>query len=185
MMECLARVPDPRGRQGRRYRLAGLLACLILAGLNGETSLRGMWIWAREHAELLIWPLDFWDVGRIPALDTFWSLLRRLDVEALLRAVNEWLEAWSGVELVSLDEKVLRGSKREGEPALMVLAAMGQRVGLIVEQLEVKGGDKTAAALDLLEQIPVEGRVVTIDAGLLQRPVVKAVVEKGGPTLVC
>ncbi len=138
-------------------------------------------MWAQEHSSLLLWPLGFWDVGRIPALDTFWSLLRRLDVEALLRAVNEWLAAWSGVERISVDEKVLRGSKREGKPALMVLAAAGQRVGLVLEQLEVNGGDKTAAALALLERIPVEGKVVTMDAGLLQRPVVEAVVKKGGP----
>jgi len=181
LMDYLAQVPDPRSRQGQRYRLPSLLACLILAGLNGETSLRGMWMWAQEHSSLLLWPLGFWDVGRIPSLDTFWSLLRRLDVEALLRAVNEWLAAWSGVERISVDEKVLRGSKREGKPALMVLAAAGQRVGLVLEQLEVNGGDKTAAALALLERIPVEGKVVTMDAGLLQRPVVEAVVKKGGP----
>ena len=115
LLAYLREVPDPRGRQGRRYRLEYLLAILILAALNGEHSLRGMWVWAQHHAEMLIEELQMWDVGRIPALDTFWNLMRRLDVEALLRAVNRWLAAWEGVESLSLDEKVLRGSKREGE----------------------------------------------------------------------
>ena len=181
LMYYLAQVPDPRGRHGRRYRLDRMLACLILAGLNGETSLRGMWVWAKEHSDLLIDGLGLWDVGRIPALDTFWRLVRRLEVDALLRAVNAWLAAWSGVELISVDEKALRGSKREGEAALIVLAALGQRIGLVLEQLEVVEGDKTAAALALLERIPLEGKIVTVDAGLLQRPVVKTIVEKGGP----
>lgn len=38
-----------------------------------------------------------------------------------------------------------------------------------------------AAALQLLERLPVAGRVVTFDAGLVERPVVKRVVEKGRP----
>jgi len=181
LMYYLAQVPDPRGRQGRRYRLDRMLACLILAGLNGETSLRGMWVWAKEHSDLLIEGLGLWDVGRIPALDTFWRLVQRLEVEALLRAVNAWLAAWSGMELISVDEKALRGSKREGEAALMVLAALGQRIGLVLEQLEVVEGDKTAAALALLERMPLEGKIVTVDAGLLQRPVVKTIVGKRGP----
>ena len=181
LMYYLAQVPDPRGRQGRRYRLDRMLACLILAGLNGETSLRGMWVWAKEHSDLLIEGLGLWDVGRIPALDTFWRLVQRLEVEALLRAVNAWLAAWSGMELISVDEKALRGSKREGEAALMVLAALGQRIGLVLEQLEVVEGDKTAAALALLERMPLKGKIVTVDAGLLQRPVVKTIVGKRGP----
>jgi len=185
LMDCLEKVKDPRGRRGRRYRLSALLAILILAALNGQTSLRGMWIWAREHSQILLQSPALWDVIRIPALDTFWRLLRSLDVESLLKAVNEWLVAWSGVERISLDEKVLRGSKREGEAALMVLSALGQRVGMVLEQVEVKGGDKTEAALALLERVPLEGKMVTIDAGLMQRPVIEAVVEKGGPTWGC
>lgn len=181
LLAYLREVPDPRGRQGRRYQLECLLAILILAALNGEHSLRGMWVWAQHHAEMLIEELQMWDVGRIPALDTFWNLMRRLDVEALLRAVNRWLAAWEGVESLSLDEKVLRGSKREGEKALQVITAFAQRLGRVLEQVEVPEGDQTKAALALLEGLPLEGKVVTMDAGLLERPVVKAIVEKGGP----
>ena len=179
LLDYLAGIPDPRSRQGRRYRLSSLLACLILAALNGQNSLRGMWLWAKEHSSLLIQPL-FWDTGRIPALDTFWSLLRRLDVEALLQAVNKWLRARPEAEEISLDEKMLRGSKREGEGALEVLTAMGQRMGKVLAQVEVKGGDVTEAALKLLEQIPVEGKLVSVDAGLMKRPIIKEVVKKGG-----
>ncbi len=41
LLEMLAEIPDPRGRQGRRYPIQGLLAALILAALNGQASLRG------------------------------------------------------------------------------------------------------------------------------------------------
>jgi len=55
-----------------------LLAILMLAALNGEQSLPGMWVWAQHHAEMLIEKRQMWDVGRIPALYTFWNLMRRL-----------------------------------------------------------------------------------------------------------
>ncbi len=42
-------ISDPRRRQGRIYPLEGMLTMLILAAVNGEKSLRGMWIWAREQ----------------------------------------------------------------------------------------------------------------------------------------
>ena len=37
----------------------------------------------------------------------------------------------------------------------------------------------------LLRALPLEGKVVTLDAGLMERPVVKAIGEKGGTILGC
>ncbi len=42
-------IPDPRRRQGRIYPLEAVLTMLILAAVNGQKSLRGMWKWAQEH----------------------------------------------------------------------------------------------------------------------------------------
>ena len=39
----------------------------------------------------------------------------------------------------------------------------------------------TEAALHLLKGIPIEGKVVTMDAGLNGKGIAKAIVEKGGP----
>lgn len=41
---------------------------------------------------------------------------------------------------------------------------------------------KRAAAIALLQEIALDGKLVSLDAGLLQRSVVKAIVEKKGPT---
>jgi hypothetical protein len=59
LLEALGAVPDPRGRHGRRYPTRSLLAVLIMAAMNGESSLSGMWLWARAHAELLTARLRF------------------------------------------------------------------------------------------------------------------------------
>ena len=43
LLDVLGSVPDPRGRQGRRYPIVPLLAVLILAAMNGQSPLRRMW----------------------------------------------------------------------------------------------------------------------------------------------
>ena len=42
-------IPDPRRRQGRIYPLVNILIMLILAAVNGKSSLRGMLVWAESH----------------------------------------------------------------------------------------------------------------------------------------
>ena len=85
LLEVLGSVPDPRGRQGRRYPIGSLLAVLILAAMNGESSLRGMWLWARAHAELLTAQLSS-HCSHITALETFRTILCRLDLAVQLAA---------------------------------------------------------------------------------------------------
>ena len=59
----MALVPDPRGRRGRRCPLVGIVAMLLLGALEGEGSLRGMWLRARKYWEALVRELA--DLGRV------------------------------------------------------------------------------------------------------------------------
>lgn len=183
LLSLLKAIPDPRSRHRRQHPLHGMLAVLILAAAHGENSLRGMWQWAREREEKLLnfWPLDLWANDRLPSLGTFWYLLTRLSPDALRGA----LQAWGGNEVErALDGKVLRGSKRAEEQALRVVTMMGQSLHQVLAQQPVEAGDELAAALRLLEAEDLAGKVVSADAGLLKAPLVRKVVEKGGPTSV-
>lgn len=79
-----------------------------------------------------------------------------------------------------MSEKVLRGSKRDGAAPLLVVAAFGNRVGLVLGQLVAEGQDKTEAAIALLARLPLEGKLLPLAVGLMTQPVVQQVVEKGG-----
>lgn len=184
LLDHLRRVPDPRRREGRIYPLAGVLAILILAAIHGESSLRGMWIWAKAREEELVEEkaLGLWGAGRLPALSAVWYILRKLDGKALEEAIVVWARGWGRAEVLSVDGKVLRGSKREGKPALQVVTVAAQVVQRVLKQKEVPEGNLIAAAMELLQEIPLEGRIVSLDAGLLQRKVAETIVEKKGPT---
>ena len=171
---CLGRFGregDPRSRRGRRYPLSGLLGMLILAALHGEKSLRGMWMWGCKHWARIRHPLGFVGNPRPPAYTTVWYVVTALDGDALDEALGEWALSWSVERLrsISVDGKVLRGSRRTNpqQPALEVLTAAAHELKVVLGQRGVPDGDLVAAAVALLQGMPLKGRLVTADAGLL------------------
>jgi hypothetical protein len=126
---CLAALPDPRRRQGRRYPLATILGLVLMGMLDGRDSLRGGWIWARQH-----WGLRWRPLGgrspQLPAYNTVRTLLLTLDPVDVDRRLRPWLERFLDQPLggVSADGKVLRGSKRDELPALHVVSLVATTV---------------------------------------------------------
>ncbi|MGB9722906.1 MAG: ISAs1 family transposase [Chloroflexia bacterium] len=174
-------IPDPRRRRGRIYPLDKVLAMLLLAAINGESSLRGMRVWAQKQGEWICVSLDMAHLAHPPEYGTLWRILYLLPAGALEQALQQWGE--DNGQVIAIDGKTLRGSRRRaGGAALQVLVAAAQGIRLVLSQEGVKEEEVLEAALRLLEGLPLEGKVVTLDAGLDQRQVVQTVVEKGGPT---
>jgi hypothetical protein len=162
-------LPDPRRRQGRRYPLAALLGLLILAALHGESSLRGMWLWARHHWDAIWWPLGFGS-PHCPTLTTLWNLLGSLEADMVDQVVNDWLSEVLGHPTggLSADGKVLRGSRRAELPGVWLVALARHDMGSVVRQRQVADGShELPTLLALLRTTPLEQQTVTLDAGLL------------------
>jgi hypothetical protein len=110
-----------------------------------------------------------------------------LDSDALDRALQAWTLSWSTerVRSLSVDGKTLRGSRRRNpeQPALEVLTAAGHELKVVLGQRGVSDGDLVAATVELLKEMPLKGKLVTADAGLLCRPVVDTILEGGGDYL--
>ncbi len=62
---------------------------------------------------------------------------------------------------------MLRGSKRDDAPALHLLSLVAHECATVLAQREALAGDEVAALLVLLREVPLDGRTVTMDAGLL------------------
>lgn len=178
---CLAALPDPRRRQGRRYPLPAILGLVLLGMLHGRDSLRGGWVWARQHWGLLWRPLG----GRsphFPAYNTVRTLLLTLDADDVDRRLRPWLERLLDHPLggVSADGKVLRGSKRDELPALHVVSLVAHDCASILAQRQALDGDEVAALLALLSEVPLAGRTISMDAGLLSGTVTQVITRQEG-----
>jgi hypothetical protein len=89
---ALSQVRDQRPTYRRQQAQAGVLAGVVLAVLNGATTVPGVLCWFRaqrvEHPSLL----EALGVGRIPG--NLSSLLRTLDWPAVEAALESWVQMW-------------------------------------------------------------------------------------------
>lgn len=187
LLDHLSRIPDGRDRQGRTLPLASMLGLVILAALNGETSLRGMWMWGCKHWRKIKLPLGFVGNRNPPSYGELWTILSELGTGLLEATFQEWVASWDeeAPRALCMDGKSLRGSGRTRTvaPALQVVAAVRQELQEVLGPQEVKEGDQVEAALRLLRAIPLEGTLVVAEAGLLCRPFVKTVLQEKGDYL--
>lgn len=184
LLALLSSLPDRRRRQGLEYPLAAVLGMLVLATINGENSLRGMCLWAQARWGQIWAALGFLS-PKMPGLSTVWTIVAGLDTRQLEVLLADWIEMRQGQDnrRVSIDGKTLRGSRRHHAEALHVVEAVGQELKVVLGERQSAQGEDLAAALALLQALPLEGRVVTADAGLLQREFVRTVLEGGGDYL--
>lgn len=185
LLAWLTKIADPRRREGRRYGLAPLLGLVVLGALHGHDSLRGIWVWARYHWRDLWEPLGFGS-PHFPAYNTVRDLLARLDADEVDRIVRVWLEQVVGhpIRGVSADGKVLRGSRRVTLPGLAVVGLVGHELKVVLAQAVVPpGGSELQTLLRLLREVPLTGRVVTLDAGLMSAETTQVITEGEGDYL--
>jgi len=82
---------------------------------------------------------------------------------------------------VAIDGKTLRGSRKQGAPAAHLLSAVGHRLGLTLAQVAVdEKTNEIPLIQEVLEQLMVKGRVITVDALLTQVSVAESILEKEG-----
>ena len=89
------------------------------------------------------------------------------------------------VEGIALDGKTLRGSRKQGAPAVHLLSAVSHRLGLTLGQQAVDDTtNEIPLAPVLLRGLLLEGRVVTMDALLTQRQIAQTVLDGGGDSVM-
>jgi predicted transposase YbfD/YdcC len=186
LIEVLAEIPDVRKRRGKRHALAAILALACSAMLCGYRSYTAIAEWGRNYGARLTRALGL--TRQSPCAATLHTVLRQVHREELEAKLGVWAEGLlvgtppqDIAEGIAIDGKTLRGSQKQGAPGAHLLSALAHRLGVTLAQQAV--ADKTneiPVALDLLRQLVLEGRVVTMDALLTQRPIAQQIVEAGG-----
>ena len=191
---ALAVIPEPRRPTGWRpdhppLPLVTLLQVCVVAILCGARSLYAIAQWGREQEAddpALLEALGVPAGGHGPCVATLHRVFKVLAVDRFERAVGEWL-AQSGVapdDALALDGKTLRGIHGEAIPGVHLVSAYAHQAAVVIGQLRTDGkGQEIAATKALLNDLPLEGRVVTADALLTQREVCEQIVAGGGDFL--
>lgn len=159
------------------------IVCAFLQGARGYSAI-AQWI----HCQ----PPQFWyELGytrRPPRWGAFRKLMMRLCPAALERALRAWIEQCLGalpsqpeLSAVALDGKTLCGTLEPHQRALHLLSVFDQYTGCTLGQTRMDPSTNEAkAALELLRDLVLKGRVVTGDAMFCQREVCQETIDSGG-----
>lgn len=203
LVEVLQSIEDPRRARGQRYSMTSLLSLCCAGMLCGCQSYSAIAQWGRDCSAELANALGFLVVTssgreRRPGASTLYYALRVLNRTELERRLGAWAEELlcsvtlpaGELESLSIDGKTLRGSAhskaphidtREEVPGVHLLSALSHRLGLTLGQCEVSCKNNEITALPrLLQELVLEGRIVTLDALLTQRSIAKTIAAKKG-----
>jgi predicted transposase YbfD/YdcC len=188
LVASLHEIPDPRYPRGRRHPLGAILALTCVAMLCGYRSYSAIAEWGRGYGHQLVHALGFTH-AKTPCAATLYHVLRQLDRSLVEATLGAWAAsvltalppAPGELEALAIDGKTLRGSRKQGAPAVHLLSVLSQRLGLTLWQQAVAGKANEIPVLeDVLRGLVVEGRVITVDALLTQRAIADRIVHEGG-----
>jgi len=182
LWEALAEVPDPRDASGRRHPLQAVLTLAAVAMLSGARSLYAIAQFGRDRGKEFAAALGF-TREKPPCCSTLHYLFAALDHRAFEKAVRRWADGrcQKGWESVSLDGKTLRGVQGHEIPGVHLLAAYAHEANAVLEQVPVHAKtNEHKAALELLDLIPIKGKLVMGDAMFCQRDLSRKISKKKG-----
>lgn len=181
LWEMFAEVPDPRDASGKRHPLQAVLTLCSVAVLSGARSLYGIAQFGRDRGKEFAAALGF-TRERTPCCTMLHYLFKDLDRAAFEGAVRNWARgrcASVGWEAVHIDGKELRGTRGHEVPGVRLLAAYAHEVKTVLDQIPVDAKtNEHKTALELLDLIPVKGKLFTGDAAFCQRDLSRKISKK-------
>jgi len=134
LLQCLAKVTDPRKRRGVRHPITGIVVLALAATLAGAQSFVAIGEWVVDTEEADLAALGMGHV--LPCESTIRRYLQRLDPGVLDALIGAWM--WlrtshsEGRRIIALDGKSLRGARDAAGHMTHLLAALCQHTGTVL-----------------------------------------------------
>src|SRR6266566_3811370 len=178
-----AQVEDPRMERTKRHRLRDIIIlaiCGVICGAEG-------WVEIEEFGKAKeAFFTDLLDLPNgIPSHDTFGRVFALIDPNQFEASFHHWVQGISTTiqGVIAIDGKTSRRThdRAAGKKALHLVSAWAVANRLVLAQLatEEKSNEITAIPL-LLQQLALEGCIVTIDAMGTQTKIAQQIIEQEG-----
>jgi predicted transposase YbfD/YdcC len=182
---------DPRHTRNRKHLLGDIIViaiCGILCNCDGPTAIHR---WAVNRADWLHTVLVL--ANGIPSRDCIRRLLIALKPEAFQRCFQDWVANAIATDdtkrnrLVAIDGKTCRRSHdaANGLGALHIVSAWASEEGIALGQVATEDKSNEITAIpQLLDQIPLAGTIITIDAMGCQKAICEQISDGGGDFVI-
>ena len=177
---------DPRRKAGTRHPLETVLSiavCAVLCGCKGYRAI-GAWSQSLSREELI----RFGSKRDVPPSEpTLRRLIQRIDANKFDKEIGRWLleQQLLGVPDglkgcgIAIDGKTVRGSHNGPRKGIHLLGAVIHKEGVVIAQEEVdEKSNEIKHVKPLLENLDIEGSVITADALHTQKEIANYLVEK-------
>lgn len=180
LMEMLRTLVDPRKKRGIRHPLASVVGISVCAALSGARSFQAVADWAKDLSRDLLRRFGS-HRPTPPSEPTIRRVLQSLDADSLDAKIGQWLLEQGKISgaALSVDGKTLRGAHDGSASAPHLLSAILHQEGLVIAQRAVdEKTNEIPEVPKLLEALPLEGVVVTLDALHTQEKTARYLVEE-------
>jgi NADH/NAD ratio-sensing transcriptional regulator Rex len=151
--------------------------------MSGHTNTVSMHDFAQRHKNELA-KLFKMQKKRIPSRQTIGRILQHIDKANLIQIFKTWAKSYvKDIDIVSMDGKVIRGTVENYNNSLqryinLVSAFSNKRKQILgLKEANEKGGE-IQAVKRLIQELDLEGGIITLDALHCQKDTVKEIVKK-------
>lgn len=190
LMDILEGVETTEKYDGYYYSVKDALIIVILGSICGLQNVRKIHQWAGSEkvSEFL---KEKFGIERIPCYYWLLSLLNLVNCDSLNRCLKQWAESLlpesrDGLT-VAIDGKTIRSTRKMScnETALHVVSAQVSELGITLASKSVDAkSNEIPAVQELIEELNIEGCLVTADALNCQRVTAKVIVKRKGDYLL-
>lgn len=192
LRDAFLQVPDPRRPQSRRHPLSAMLSLIALGLLMGARDMLNIW---RNVAKLdesqrasIGLRVRHKASGRLkmPGYDALNDLMNKIDPKAYAAALNQWLQANTGI----LPRSLAFDGKSIGDGTCgMIITLCRHEDGRPVAMIPASGKKEDseaseARALLASPEVNLQNALVTADPLHNKEPTLRVIIEKGGDYLI-
>lgn len=180
LLEEFEALPDFRKARGKRFQLWSILSIAACATLSGARSFVAMAQWASEVPRDVLLRLGC-RRKKPPSEKTYRRVVNAIGAERFEETVGQWFARQTALrgEGISIDGKTVRGSADGEAPATHLLSACTHQEGVVLAQERVsEKTNEIPCVVPLLNDLDIEGSVVTADAMHTQKETARYIVEE-------
>jgi len=182
VLEYFSKIPDPRKKCNLKYKLEHIFFIILAAMIAGANSINQISLFSKAKAQ---WIKKLIGIDSIPSYGIFWWVFVRIKPEFLRHLIEEWIETLpEGLKdkILAIDGKCLRGTQSSStqNPELHLVSLFAVESGILLAQQPVEDKSNEITAIPkILEQIDIQGAVITIDAAGCQKNIAKKICDRG------
>ena len=167
LLQLLEEVPDSRGKQGRRHKLAHILYLSILANLMGATDYNQIYLWIESHIQTIqIKKLLGVEFIVTPKRSAIAKILADVDSKEVEKVFRKWINRYVDTKgkHLAVDGKVMNGSRYKDKRSIEVVGAVLGEIGVIIAHKQIAEKSNEIPALQELISELGDDFIFTFDA---------------------